>query len=569
LSEEFIKKGVNTEGIHKARRQQRDILYFVESEIQEDVRQEQVEAWAERNFNTDISFIEYIKLVLKTDNFMSVFKQIRFPLVSAQLVNDKIKPDIQRVFHAEDSYSKYTVSNKSVEQPIELNSTDFNEQLFDALFFRFNDIVITDIETTNSPRRKIIPIDNVVSIEGEGNIINKVGYSANLNGVDGSVYIDDKMFAFYPKDEKLEYIEVPHDLGRCPADFISNKSFNNFVVRKSIFSYVKTYMEDFVFLSAMRKMLDINGSIPSVTILKSNEGKKAKTQDLKGSSDKQPMASETFGGQSASKKTNADPNQLSPQEAGAKTTIPVNYKNDGSIDTNYVQDFIKYNYAPVDILKFVDERIEKLEKKIVSSIVGNYSEMNKAAVNEQQVNQSTVSMEDRLRDVSKCMSRVVERTDYNFLGLKYGTNGISVDVSFGTDFFLATAGEIYDLINKAPNPIEARNLLGQLAKSKGQSNQEKAKRDEILYKLLPYVTAANFKDAVDNNAVGEITFQYYTRFTHWIDIFEATHDDIYQFWLMLDNDGASDSAKLVEINNLIIQIIKSNYEQAKEPIAEN
>src|SRR5690349_18598579 len=111
---DFIKKRTGGAEIVKAQKQQRDLSYFTESDIQGDVTREYLEQWAQRNYSGTDYFLSWLKTILKTDNFMSVFKQVRKPLASAKLVNDEIKPQLKRVFHAEDSYFRYFVSGKII-----------------------------------------------------------------------------------------------------------------------------------------------------------------------------------------------------------------------------------------------------------------------------------------------------------------------------------------------------------------------------------------------------------------------------------------------------------------------
>ena len=55
--------------------------------------------------------------------------------------------------------------------------------------------------------------------------------------------------------------------------------------------------------------------------------------------------------------------------------------------------------------------------------------------------------------------------------------------------------------------------------------------------------------------VETITFQLQSRFNYWIGMFEANYGNIYTFW---NEMNASDSEKIILLNNLIEDLIKTN-----------
>lgn len=565
MSRDFINKGIGSSGLAEAVRQQKEINCLIESKTQTDISQSYVEAWVnrhERSGSPDY-FLNYMKSILKTDNFLSAFKQLRYPLPSSQLINDKIKIDLSRVFHAEDSFFNYSLRGKKIEQPEELQSKDFNDTIFDALLFRFNDLVVTDMIDINVPERTILSIEKVKAIEESNGIIERVAYFAELDGEKGYSYIDTKMFAFYPKDEDKEAIEVPHDLGRCPVEFVTKEAFgNNGIVKKSIFSFIKNDLEEYNLLRTFRKMLDVNGTFPVVTTFKQRESR-ANTNASKGSTDKQPnLKDRTPLSSGLETQTNT---KGAITQAGTIIEVPAPKKGDMGLDMDVVKNYINYFYAPVELLEFIDKRIKDTQAFIISAIVGDHSEADESAKNELQVGKSYVSKEDKLRSVSKILTRVVERSEFDFLGLKYGPSSISVDLSFGADFFLASTERIYELIEKSPNPIETRELLMRASGGQKRANSEKHKRNMIEYSLIPYVDKKDFQLAIDAQQVGDITFQLQTRFNYWLGMFEAIYGDILVFW---ENINGSNSDRRIEISNLLTQIIETNVEKVQRPSVE-
>ena len=102
MSKEFIELQVNKNLIHEAATQEEQLSYFTQSSLQDNhVSNEYLNQWAERNYSGNDYFLNYVKSVFKTENFLFFFKYLRKPLPSTKIINNKIKPQLNRVFTAE------------------------------------------------------------------------------------------------------------------------------------------------------------------------------------------------------------------------------------------------------------------------------------------------------------------------------------------------------------------------------------------------------------------------------------------------------------------------------------
>lgn len=561
MSRDFVKRHLNAEHLHRACKQQEQIGYFTKSSTQQDVTTEYLNAWAERKYATNDHFLNFVKLVFKSENFLDFFKYMRHPLPSARFINNRIKSPLKRVFFAEDSYFKYVLDGERVECPEELDAESFDNTLFNALLFRHNDIIITDLSDINQPYRKLININRVVSIDSRDSVISRIAYTAIYGDIKGALYIDDRAFIFYPENDDIPPVETLHDLGRCPADYISAEAFDDSVsdvVRKSIFSYAKEELEEYVFLKTLQRMTEPNGAIPVVTVLKTKIANE--NNDVKGENGAHPTISQGIGSQLPHVRSDF-PQNKNMLQAGNIVQVPNNMKEDGSIDMEIVKSFFNFHYMPVESLEYLNKRLLQIEQSMTVTLLGDHSEQDEDAKNELQVSKSYVSKQDRLREISLQLTRARKRTDYNMMALKYGPSRVEVDLFFGSDFFLETEEEIYTQLSISPNPIESKSLLNKLARTKNRFNEDKYERDNILYSLLPYTTHKDFETAVAAQKVGEITFQFQTRFNYWIEQFEAIYGDILVFWR---NASDNPSATLVLLNNLITDLIKTNYERSTD-----
>lgn len=557
MSKKFIQGRKGSGSLDLACRQQKQLLYFTTSEIQEEARVDYFQKYVESKYYNNDVFLNWVKSIFKNDNFLSFAKYYRNPNPSSKLVNTRIKEPLSRVFFSEDNYFNYWINGKEVEYPKELED-DFEERLFDHIIFRYNDIIVHDLRETNEPYRYFVDIDKVVSIEVKESHIKKIAYSGKINygGEDiyGYVYLDAEKYEFYTQGYDLVLSET-HDYGQCPATFVVKKKFDNDpIVKESIFSYLRSELEEYTFLKTLQRLTHPNGAFPVITQI---EAKVLNDDNMDfDNDDTEPMSLDQINGQvSHEARQTAGSGRGSNIQAGSIVTVPAITKEDGSIDMELSKNFFTFYHTPVDIMNYINDRIKELESEIITSALGSYSERNDVSMTELQTRKGLVSMEDKLRWFSNTMSFSREKSDNMMLSLKYGKDNVRTDIFYGSDFFMQTESMIYDMFNKAPNAIERKNLLVRLAQRRNMYNKEKSKREVILYKLLPYSSDAEFDIAVEKEKVDDKVFELQTRFNYWIAQFESMYGSICTFW---ENTKSNESEKIILLNNLIFNLIQVN-----------
>jgi hypothetical protein len=564
MSKEFIEKRYNSSALDEASRQQKQLSYFTVSEVQEDIRSDYFEKYVESKYYTNDVFLNWAKVLLKNANFLSLAKFYRNPNPSAKLINTRIKEPLSRVFFSEDSYFNYVINGNYVDHPIELED-GFEERLFNAVLFSHNDIVVHDLYDINKPYREFVGIDKITSIKVDDRKIEKLAYTAHIE-VDGEkvygfAYLDDKKYEFYNKDYDL-IKSVPHDFGMCPATFVVSDRFYpeghehdpEGIVKLSIFSHVRSELEEYTFLRTLQKITDTHGAFPIYTKIKTKE-LSAEGDDFSGISG-EPMGADNIGSQASREaRSTAGSKGGIVMQPGTEIELPPIEKLDGSIDMEFPKHFINYFHAPVGILKFMDGRINDCKEDILVSTIGNYSDRNDVSMTELQAKKGLVSIEDKLRWLSKELSFSRRNSDTMMLSLAYGRNTVKCDVFYGSDFFLETQDRLYDMIKKTPNPIETKNLLVRISQRRNMFNKEKQKREVILYKLLPYSTDAEFAVAIAKGNLDDTIFEFQSRFNFWIAHFESFYGDLTAFW---NSMNAKESEKVIVINNQITKLIQTN-----------
>jgi hypothetical protein len=565
VSKEFIERKVGRTSIQNAARQQAQLSYLTNSEIQP-IQQDlnYLTTWVGNKFKTSDSFLTWVQTIFKTDNFMQFYSYLRYPLPSAKLVKNRIKIDLERMFFAEDSYFKYTQGGTEVETPEELQTKKFEKQIFNALLFRFNDIIITDLKEANTPFRFILPISDVVALRSRDGVISEIAYTATIadeNGLamEGFIYINDREYIFYDKELKQTPIVFPHDIGECPADYIAANAFgSDDIIREGWFSFQREEFEEYVFLKTIQKMTEPNGAVPVVTTLKTAppQGQDNKFKGGTGA-DASMSPSILYPDMKWGEKKVEKPIT----QGGTVLKIGINKKQDGSVDMGLVKDFINFHYIPTESLEFLESRIRSIEASLLAGSTGDFLEQGENTKNELQIERSYMGKQDKLRSFAFEMTKARDNSDRKFLALAHGRDSYRVEIFYGSDFFIETQAQLFKLLKDAPNPIERKTILTRLAKSRSKFNPERGERDMILYKLMPYSSDSEFAVAVSNNAVGEFTFQFQIQFNYWISLFESQYGDILQFWNLFDIE---ESQKIILIHKLILTLIKENHEQPKE-----
>lgn len=561
MSLEFCKQGKNKSDLTLAKRQEEQLSYLITSDLQAtELSTEYLKAWAERKYQTNDHFLNYIKSVFREKNFLLFAKFMRKPLPSAKLVNTKIRPQLERVFNGEDADSKFEVVgvDNSDFIPI-LEIEEFNTELFNAYLNAHNSIAICELdsEKINTPFRYLIKIDKVRSIELDRECeIEKIAFNStieiNKTIQKGITYIDDLIYAFYPNDERLVPLTANHDLGYCPAHFISNRNFgDSLIIKESLFTYVREELEEYNFLKTLQKMTEPNGMIPVTTQLDS--GRNAKKSDI----DK-PDVDGIIGNQQPEIYENNPPSGTGLLAAGTVHLIPPQEKDGGGYDMEVVKNFINFFYTPIESLTFLNTRIKEIENSILKTLVGDIVDSNEQSKNMLQIEKSITVLDNTLNSFGKMISSVRMSSDEDMLSLKYGVDRVKqVFVTMGTDFMIDSMTLLLDSLAKAPNPIERTNILKRININRYKNNQYQVFRNNILYDLLPFSTDIDFANGKLSGIVSDINMKLQIRFAYWIAQFEAIYGDIVTFYQELAIDNKE---KLVFINNILTQLIKKEDE---------
>lgn len=556
MSRDFIEKGYNKSSLSLAEIQKKQILEIAKSDIQEPVTYQRLESVLNKNFATNDDFSNYLKSVVKDKNFLSIYNFVRKPLPSASLINTDIRGSLMRVLYAEDSYHHCKVNGETYEKQDDLGRDIYSKKYFNDWLFRTNDIYITDEDDKGKAYSYLLDVEKVVSLSHNDFRITKIAFKGNIPNREetGTIYIDDDFYQFYDKDLNL-IKSIKHEQEKCPASFIGTASLDNdFVVKESPFSYMRSDLETYNLLVTLQKMTDIKGGFPTVVKLGGSSE----------SGSEQEETNDIFGNQSAKSTGDFEHTKSNPIDAMTVVEVPQEDIQEETAEgqrynIDIVKNYLTYFYIPVEILKQIDDRVKSVKKGILDSLIGKHlSEDQEGSKTDTHLDEKSSMQEDKLRHISQELSLLRTRVEYAQLSLEHGAGNVEVEYFYGSKFFKDSVEKLLDMRAKCPNPIERKEISLKITKNRNRFNPKKGKRELILQHIIPYDDDKDFDDAVNFGVVDDYEFLFYKKFYHWVNKFEAAHGDILTFYENLKTD---DGKKIDLISKMMLNIIKENHEE--------
>jgi len=540
--------------LDKARKHQRYIQMYSETALSDDqldyISGDKINsALIEKFWNDTNPFSVWLAGWMRKDNLRSFLKFLRMPFPTVSLIQDEVEPQLRKVFESQNTSFEYEFKGESLTTEankfiVDHGYNDFvKDELFDEMFYRHNSIVVTDMDSQieNMPVRLFINIDKIVSIDLKQNSdeieyviwkdYGKIMLGESEYKGDLFYMFDDVSYNIYVQRED-KYIlvnSVPHDLGKCPATFVSPKRLNSHsrIIRKNVFFSNKLdKLEEFVLYRTLLKMTGVNGAFPIISMYKAknNCGFKTDNSICKGgiiyTNDKVTLdGNEPKRCPSCSTKSfTAQPGTIVglPIPVPPEGTDPKDFK---PIDLN--ANFIKFHHIPVDILNWLEDYVETLEKSIYYALVGKEkSDTNKEAVNEKQVESQNETYRNNLIRLSRLLSTVRQEIDSQSLGLRYGDKFISANINYGDSYLINTEKDMYEMKTLSQNPVDKKDIQEQIISSKFKNNDKEKARQLILFNLLPYATVDDKDFITKMEALNPLQVELRLNFNKYIEQIE-------------------------------------------------
>ena len=544
---------------------EKKLAYFIQTQLNTTLYTNSDEA-INNIWNTSNPFISWVKNWMRKENFKSYMKFLRHPLPTASLIQDDIVPELKKVFDATNARYDYLFSSNAnkpaSEKLLSKYGNYFKDEIFNLLINSHNSIVITDFKEKRNPYRFTIGIKSVKAIEPtlNGTIKGIVFEGVNEAGEERHYFYTDQFYSVYTKADDVYTLESsnPHDLGECPADFISVDPINTekFVIRKSIFSNYLEKFENYVNYYTLQKMCLPHGAIPVITHYKQNNKPCEKTFE---------NGTRCIGGYLSGLNGvlgNKDSliscpvcNEKTIIQAGTVIGLPIpRFGDNGESPIDLNANFVKFHYIPVDILKWWNEFVAEKYDEIKYQLVGKGTEQsNGQAKNKDQIARGNQTLENTLIELSDKLSKLQTSIDGKLLKIAFGKSFKSAYIDKGTDFYLETEFELRDSLEKAIDPIDKENLISRINYSIYKNNPDALERSNLLYKMLPYSTLTD--DQFISMTVDPKMKELRLNFRYYIDAFEAEYGEINVFFNEYFGENVPMNKKLTIARDMLIKLV--------------
>lgn len=519
-------------------------------------------------------FLDWVKSLLPKDKYNTFLQLFRFPLPTPAVVEDVYR-ELERVFYSRNSSSSYQFTSSELSEDwAEYRKNKLNEpDVWKTVGWKKmqvspNSILVIDlpeVQTSNRPEPYFywLEIDAVIDYELSANGITFEWLIFKQPDNRIAVFDNDsiRVYQLNDKNEIQSLVsEAYHDLGYCPASFFWSSQLNECSsdLKKNPITKELSNLDWYLFFAISKQHLDLYAPYPIYSAYEANcNFENNETGDYcdggflrnsngeykilsNGTVEKCPCCSE---------KRIAGP--------GSFLEVPVPNQSEGIAD---MRNPIQITTIDRESLDYNVSECVRLKNEIVVSVVGsggNVSE--KEAINETQVTanfESKTSVLNALKTNFELAQKFVEDT---ICKLRYGDAFISSSISWGTEFYVFTVGELYSKYKQAKDNGASNSELDaisqQILEVEYRNNPLVLQRMLILKQLEPYphktldeVLKLHEKQLLDENLV-----RLKINFSSLVDRFERENINIIEFASNMPMRN-----KIDIINNKLLDYVKES-----------
>lgn len=454
--------------------------------------------------NSDIYKNQFLSVVQSRlnnpDSFNNFKNYLSFPLKINEFI-ESIYTKISNIWQGQNPYFDFTFKSESIEDYQEFVSLDFfKNDAWNEYKTHHNSIILTDLpeEQTQSrpePFNYFIKINSVLDVVSDNNVIDHVIYILDdtpSKEILAVVDIDGYQLYDY-KDKKLgeEILNAPHDLNRCPAEWLSRIDFNSKsnIIKSNVLSKSLGKIEDLQIIYTLKNILSPYAFYQF--IVKYKNSSECDYDDGKYYCD---------GGYLKLKSTDDNQTDVNVYSNGVLTKCPLCNKTPGvgdvygkpiptSSDEPDLKNVIEFIAPNTKIMEYGDKYISSLESDLFDVIVGTDENLNpNENHNETAYKYNTEGQQDVIFRWKSMFESVISNTLDNVLQLRYGDLYESNSIDLGTDFILADLNTLYEE-KKTLKEIGLDSVFDfnkTIINAKYQNNPQKRRRALIIDAFKPF-----------------------------------------------------------------------------------
>ena len=498
-------------------------------------------------------FLNWVKTLLPKDKYNIFLTLFRCPLSTPSLVEDVYR-ELERVFYSRNASSSYQFTDsslaedwaayrKNVLQEPEIWKTRGWKQMQVSV----NSILVVDlppVQLTARPEPYFywLEIDQVIDYE----MLTDTAFKWLIfKQADNKIAVfDDTAIRVFQLNEKGDIIklvsEAVHNLGFCPARFFWSMRLNekNKDLKKNPIVKELTNLDWYLFFSLSKRHLDLYAPYPIYSayeadcnfennetgeycdggFLRGSDGNYKILAD--GSLEKCPCCSE---------RRIAGP--------GSFLEVPVPNLTEGVVDMRNPVQITTIDKAS---LEYNVKECERLKNEIIVSVVGSGGTVSeKEAINETQVAANFESKTSALNALKTNFEQAQKFVEDTICKFRYGESFISSSISWGTEFYVFTAKELYakyeDAKRSGLSVSELDALSQQILEVEYKNNPLVLQRMLILKQLEPYPhkTQTEILELAKAGLLSKELVLLKLNFGTLIDRFERENINILEFALNL------------------------------------
>lgn len=533
-----IEKPSKKSVIQKASNLQHRLRFHSESELPQSVMNTQAN-----------EFLSWVKGILPLDKYNIFVHLFRSPIPTVSTVED-VYQELERVFDSRNASSTYQFSSTEL-------SEDWvkyrRERLGEPNIWRSegwkrmqvspNSILVVDLPAEQSTERPEpyfywLEIEDVIDYSA----VNHVDFEWLIFKQAGNrvAVFDDTTIRVFQLDDKNKISglvsESAHGLGFCPARFFWTSSLNenNRDIKKNPITKKLADLDWLLFFSLSKRHLDTYAPYPIYSAyeaecdFRNNEtGEYCDGGFLRTADGSYKMLANGMVEQCpcCSQKRVVGP--------GSFVEVPIPNQAEGVSD---MRNPIQITSIDKDSLEYNVKECERLKNEIIVSIVGSGGTVSeKEAINETQVAanfEGKTSVLNALKTNFELAQKFVEDT---VCKLRYGKAFISSSISWGTEFYVFTAKELYTKYAEAKkngaSVSELDAIFQQILEVEHKNNPLMLQRMLVLKQLEPY-PHMNLDELIRTQQAGFLNtdlLQLKLNFNTYIDRFERENINILEF----------------------------------------
>lgn len=491
------------------------------------------------------TFLDWVNSLIPKDKFNTFLQLFSFPLPTPAVVEDVYR-ELERVFYSRNSSCSYQFADSTLAddwhqfrismlgQP-DIWKTNGWQQMKVAV----NSVLIVDLpaeQIGNRPEPYFYWLDIASVIDYEspnGQDINWIIFKQDNDNI--AVFDNQSMRVFKVDKQKVTGLvsEAKHDLGFCPARFFWSTYLteNEKALKKNPITKELSNLDWLLFFTISKRHLDLYAPYPIYSAYEADC-----------SFENNETGSYCDGGFLR----NADGNYMmygdglqkcpacsEKRIAGPGSFIEVPVPTADNADMR----------APVQITTIDDKSLaynvkecDRLKNDILVSCIGSDGMVSeKEAINETQIIANFESKTAVLNSLKTNFEQAQKFVETTICKLRYGSDFLSLSISWGTEFYVLTVNELYDKYEMAKKQgssnSELDSLLNKILETEYKHNPIQLQRMQILKQIEPYrhYTLDEVLKMYDKGLLSHELVVMKINFNELIDKFERENINIVEF----------------------------------------